>query len=90
MHRFDRTVDGHRLPFISAMSMLDARDNELHSYFELADALRRHGASPKDDMHATWRRQAGRLGLKTAEIDRMASAFEHNDLRLALKIRTKI
>jgi len=24
------------------------------------------------------------------EIDRMASAFEHNDLRLALKIRTKI
>ncbi|MBI9084030.1 MAG: type II toxin-antitoxin system HipA family toxin [Desulfobacterales bacterium] len=56
LRRFDRTARGHRLPFISAMSMLDARDNEMHSYLELADALRRHGASPKEDMSALWRR----------------------------------
>jgi len=56
LRRFDRTTDGNRLPFISAMSMLDARDNEMHSYLEMADALRRYGASPKEDMRALWRR----------------------------------
>jgi serine/threonine-protein kinase HipA len=179
LHRFDRTSEGNRLPFISAMSMLDARDNEMHSYLELADALRQHGAAPKKDMHAlwrrivfnilisntddhlrnhgflydgpdgwrlspaydlnpvpidikprilstaidlddgmasmdlamevaeyfqlnkdaahgitaevgravsTWRRQATNLGLKEVEINRMASAFEHNDLNIALEI----
>jgi serine/threonine-protein kinase HipA len=38
------------------MSMLDAKDNEAHSYLELVDVLRRHGAAPKEDMHALWRR----------------------------------
>lgn len=33
---------------------------------------------------ATWRREAGRRGLSKAEIDRMASAFEHDDLKNAL------
>ena len=42
LRRFDRER-GHRVPFLSAMSMLDARDNERRSYLELADALRSHG-----------------------------------------------
>lgn len=55
LRRFDR--DGaRRIPFLSAMSMLGARDNQAHSYLELVDALRQHGAAPKDDMHALWRR----------------------------------
>ena len=45
-----------RLPFVSAMSMLGARDNEVHSYLEFVDVLRQHGAAPKEDMHALWRR----------------------------------
>ncbi|MCP3662688.1 MAG: type II toxin-antitoxin system HipA family toxin [Gammaproteobacteria bacterium] len=53
--RFDR-VDAMRIPFLSAMSMLGARDNEARSYLEFVDALRQHGASPKEDMHALWRR----------------------------------
>ena len=53
--RFDR-VQGERIPFLSAMSMLEASDNELHSYLEFVDALRRHGASPTRDMHELWRR----------------------------------
>ncbi len=176
LRRFDR-ANGARIPFLSAMSMLDARDNETRSYLEFADALRQHGAAPKQDMHdlwrrivfnilisntddhlrnhgflwsgpagwrlspaydlnpvpidirprvlstaidsedsraslrlayeaapyfelteeaaraiaretgravATWRRQAAALGLSKAEIDRMASAFEHEDLKLAM------
>ena len=38
------------------MSMLGAKDNETRSYLEIVDALRRHGAAPKEDMEALWRR----------------------------------
>jgi serine/threonine-protein kinase HipA len=55
LRRFDRE-QGMRVPFVSAMSMLDARDNEARSYLEFVDVLRQHGAAPKEDMHALWRR----------------------------------
>src|SRR5207244_11098844 len=55
LRRFDRD-GGVRLPFLSAMSMLGANDNESRSYLEFVDVLRQHGASPKEDMHALWRR----------------------------------
>jgi serine/threonine-protein kinase HipA len=55
LKRFDR--DGvRRIPFLSAMSMLGARDNQPHSYMEIVDALRQHGAAPREDMEALWRR----------------------------------
>lgn len=53
--RFDRN-GARRIPFLSALSMLGARDNETRSYLELVDALRQHGAAPKEDMEALWRR----------------------------------
>ena len=53
--RFDRR-DGQRIPFLSSMSMLDARDNQTRSYMEIADALRQHGAASKDDIRQLWRR----------------------------------
>lgn len=55
LRRFDR-IHGQRIPFLSAMSMLGASDNESRSYLEFVDALRRYGASPKLDMHELWRR----------------------------------
>jgi serine/threonine-protein kinase HipA len=55
LRRFDRN-GAARIPFLSAMSMLSARDNEPHSYLEFVDILRLHGAEPKEDMHALWRR----------------------------------
>jgi serine/threonine-protein kinase HipA len=55
LRRFDRD-EGTRVPFLSAMSMLDAKDNEARSYLEFVDILRQHGAAPKEDMHALWRR----------------------------------
>jgi serine/threonine-protein kinase HipA len=178
LRRFDRE-QGIRIPFLSAMSMLDARDNEPRSYLEFVDILRQHGAAAKQGMHALWRRivfnilisntddhlrnhgflwagpagwhlspaydlnpvptdirprvlstaidledgtaslklalevapyfelatdeasrivasvvkavaawrkVATKLGLKTAEVDRMASAFEHEDLKAALAL----
>ena len=55
LRRFDRE-EGTRVPFLSAMSMLGAKDNEARSYLEFVDILRQHGAAPKEDMHALWRR----------------------------------
>jgi serine/threonine-protein kinase HipA len=55
LRRFDR--DGNRrIPFLSAMSVLGSKDNETRSYLEIVDALRQHGAAPKADMEALWRR----------------------------------
>jgi len=56
INRFDRDNSGNRIPFLSAMSMLGARDNEQHSYLEIADALAQHGAFPEEDMQELWRR----------------------------------
>jgi serine/threonine-protein kinase HipA len=53
--RFDRK-EGERIPFLSSMSMLGARDNEQHSYLEIAYALAQNGASPEEDMKELWRR----------------------------------
>jgi serine/threonine-protein kinase HipA len=55
IRRFDRQ-DGARTPFLSAMSMLSAVDNDPHSYLEIAEALRQYGAEPKEDLEQLWRR----------------------------------
>jgi serine/threonine-protein kinase HipA len=53
--RFDRAGD-IRLPFLSAMAMLGARDGEHGSYPEIVDALSQHGARGKTDAQALYRR----------------------------------
>lgn len=53
--RFDRDGDV-RIPFLSAMSMVDAQDQEARSYLELAEVLRQHGAHTRNDLKELWRR----------------------------------
>ena len=53
--RFDRR-EGERIPFFSAMSLVGAADREAHSYLEIADALRQHGARARQDLAQLWRR----------------------------------
>lgn len=55
LERFDRTKN-LRIPFLSAMSMLGAKDNETHSYLEIVDAIRQHGAGIDADLEGLWRR----------------------------------
>jgi serine/threonine-protein kinase HipA len=55
IRRFDR-MDETRIPFLSAMSMLGTKDGEVHSYLEIVDALKQHGAAPNADMAELWRR----------------------------------
>src|SRR5204862_3657590 len=52
--RFDRR-GARRIPFLSAMSMLGAKDNETRRYQEIVDALRQHGAAAHEDMEVLWR-----------------------------------
>ena len=53
--RFDR-VNGVRVPFLSAMSMIGLKDGERGSYPEIVDALAEYGARAKKDSHALYRR----------------------------------
>jgi len=55
LHRFDRQGET-RVPYLSAMSMLGATDGDMHSYMEIADALRQHGAQAAEDCARLWRR----------------------------------
>ena len=56
LRRFDR-AGALRIPFLSAMSMLGAADHDpAHSYLEIADSLRQHGAESKADLRQLWRR----------------------------------
>ncbi len=53
--RFDRQ-EKIRIPFVSAMTMLEAKDREPRSYLEIAEALISYGAAVKTDLKALWRR----------------------------------
>lgn len=57
MKRFDRK-EKIRVPFLSAMSMLNAIDNDerAYSYMEIADVIRLYGANPKVDLAELWKR----------------------------------
>jgi len=55
LKRFDRQRQ-KRIPFLSAMSILGSRDNEQHSYLEIAFAIIQHGAEPLKDLEELWRR----------------------------------
>lgn len=56
VRRFDRASDGARVPYLSGGSLLQSRRDEERAYTELADAIRRIGAAPADDLRELWRR----------------------------------
>lgn len=60
VRRFDRTLDGKRLLYASAATLLgvEAASAEEHFYTEIVDALRVHGAAVQKDIDELWRRIA--------------------------------
>lgn len=56
-HRFDRN-GAERIPFISAMAMLNGRDGESYSYLDLADVITSESVSPDADREELFRRVA--------------------------------
>jgi len=53
--RFDRE-ETNRIPFLSAMALLGAKDGETGSYPEMVDVLGRYGSQAKKDAHGLFRR----------------------------------
>lgn len=98
--RFDRE-GRHRIPFLSAMSMLAAKDGERGSYPEMVDALNQHGARAKVDAHALYRRVAFNVLISNVDdhlrnhgflwVDRtgwtLAPAYDLNPVPADLKAR---
>jgi serine/threonine-protein kinase HipA len=63
IQRFDRHVEGNqlkRIPFASALTMLEAHEIAAHrySYRDLAESLRRFGSNPRPDLRELFRRMA--------------------------------
>lgn len=58
--RFDRTDNGKRIHFVSAMTMLKRSDGDDASkgvsYLELAEFIMKQGAQPEQDLEQLWRR----------------------------------
>ena len=58
--RFDRTKNGERIHFASAMTMLGYTDGQDHedgiSYLELAEFISENGANVNEDLEELWRR----------------------------------
>jgi serine/threonine-protein kinase HipA len=55
VRRFDRSGE-RRIPYLSAMAMLDRADGERASYLEIADAIASYGARADADRHELYRR----------------------------------
>lgn len=60
IRRFDRTLDGRRLMYVSAATLLgvEPADAQEHAYTEIVDALRVNGAAAQADIEELWRRMA--------------------------------
>jgi serine/threonine-protein kinase HipA len=55
VRRFDRDASG-RVGYLSAMSMLQAKDGEQASYLEIAEAIEERSPAVNTDLHELWRR----------------------------------
>ena len=60
IRRFDRLPGGGRIPYCSAATMLGVSgdDTEHHTYTEIVDVIRIHGAAAQQDIEELWRRIA--------------------------------
>ncbi len=67
---FDR--DGKvRIPFLSAMSMVDAADQEARSYLEIAEVIQRFKSSTRADLRELFRRIAFNVLIFSNTDDRL-------------------
>lgn len=101
LSRFDRDRQ-QRIPFLSAMSMLNARDYQPRSYLEIADSLRQYGASPDADIQELWRRMAFNVLVSNTDDHlrnhgflyvggagwRLSPAYDLNPIPVEIKPRT--
>jgi serine/threonine-protein kinase HipA len=81
IRRFDRQNSGHRVMYVSAATMLgvEATDPEEHSYTEIVDAIRVHGADAQADIEELWRRIAFSILITNSDDHLRNHGFLHVD-----------
>lgn len=67
VEKFDRGPAGERIPYLSAMSMLDAADGERRSYLELAESMQQNCVDARHDLRELWRRAAFSLMVSNTD-----------------------
>ena len=63
LRRFDRTVLGHRIGYLSAMTALGSTDGEHRDYADIAEAIRDLSLSPRADHHELFDRVVAGVAL---------------------------
>ena len=81
IRRFDRQNNGHRLMYVSAATMLgvEATEPEEHTYTEIVDAIRVHGADAQADIEELWRRIAFSILITNVDDHLRNHGFLHVD-----------
>ncbi len=81
IRRFDRQNNGHRLMYVSAATMLgvEATEPEEHTYTEIVDAIRVHGADAQADIEELWRRIAFSILITNSDDHLRNHGFLHVD-----------
>jgi serine/threonine-protein kinase HipA len=81
IRRFDRRANGQRVMYVSAATMLgvEATEPEEHSYTEIVDAIRVHGADAQADIEELWRRIAFSILITNVDDHLRNHGFLHED-----------
>ena len=79
IRRFDRDARGARLPYVSAATLLGVEAGGEHSYTQIVDALRVHGAAAQADIEELWRRIAFSILINNVDDHLRNHGFLHAD-----------
>ena len=81
IRRFDRQDIGKRTMYVSAATMLgvDTTEPEEHTYTEIVDAIRIHGADAQADIEELWRRMAFSILITNVDDHLRNHGFLHVD-----------
>ncbi len=81
IRRFDRQDNGDRIMYVSAATMLGAEvmEPEQHTYTEIVDAIRVHGADAQADIEELWRRIAFSILVTNVDDHLRNHGFLHVD-----------
>jgi len=81
IRRFDRRGRGDRIMYISAATMLgiEVTEADIHSYTEIVDAIRVHGAEVQTDIEELWRRIAFSILITNVDDHLRNHGFLHED-----------
>jgi serine/threonine-protein kinase HipA len=81
IRRFDRRGSGDRIMYISAATMLgiEVTEADIHSYTEIVDAIRVHGAEVQTDIEELWRRIAFSILITNVDDHLRNHGFLHED-----------